>query len=101
MTDTAVLEDAPKKVKRGNPLMRAITDADLANNRQFVFSKLDTLFAKVEDGDLITPALWKEYLAWRKDSVKREKFAKAQKLKAQFEATGLTPEELLEMLKSA
>lgn len=91
--------EAPKRGK-GNPLMRAVTDADLANNRDFVYSKFDSLFKQIEDESLLTAAVWKGYLDWRKDAVKREKFAKAAKLRKQVAELGLTDAEVLELLKS-
>lgn len=98
MIEAPVTEE--KKTRKGNPLMRAVTDADVANNREFIYQKFDSLFKQVEDESLFNAALWKGYLDWRKDSDKREKFAKAAKLKQQVAEMGLTPEEIFEMLKS-
>lgn len=95
MTDTAeMIQAETTTAKRGNPLMKPVEDVDILNNSDFVFSKLDSVFKKVEDETLLNAALWKNYLAWRKEAPKRNKLKAAQRLKDQMVQMGLTDEDI-------
>lgn len=97
MSEVIEIENG-KTTRKGNPLMRAVTEDDLRDNQDFLYQKLDLMFKQITDEKLINAALWKGYLEWRKDIQRREQVKAVDQIKRMAEAAGMTPEQLAKLL---
>lgn len=100
-TETTEAQEQVKTKRRGgNPLMQSVYDSDLTGDCVVLYEKLDLVFKAVQDEALINTVLFKNYLAWRKDAVKREKLKAIERLKEQIQLMDIPKEEVLKLLSA-